>query len=128
MFFGTSQVESTNQGSKYIQEYWDKEYVIINSQGVTQNPDLTSKSPPTGLLISGKLFAATGEGKVVADAANAGDESGGGHYQVKPHLWARPEALSLVTPVCPKIPAQTCPLFFPPRSAGLRLDIGIGWV
>jgi len=45
MFFGTSQVESTNQGSKYIQGYFDKEYAITNPQGVTQNLYFTSKSP-----------------------------------------------------------------------------------
>ena len=117
MFFGTPQVESTNQGSKYIQGYFDKEYAITNPQGVTQNLDFTSKSPPTGLLIPGKLSAAGDEGKVVADAANAGDESGGGHQQVKPHLGARPVAVSQVTPVRPKIRALLCPLFFPPPRA-----------
>jgi hypothetical protein len=29
-FFGTSEVESTNQGSEYIQGYSDKEYAITN--------------------------------------------------------------------------------------------------
>jgi len=41
MFFGTSQVESTNQGSKYMQGYFDKEYAITNPLGVTQNLDFT---------------------------------------------------------------------------------------
>jgi hypothetical protein len=38
---GTSHVESANQGSKYIQGYFDKEYAITNPQGVTQNLDFT---------------------------------------------------------------------------------------
>ena len=126
MFFGTSQVESTNQGSKYIQGYFDKECAITYPQGVTQNLDFTSKSPPTVLLIPGKLSAAGDEGKVVADAANAGDESGGGHQQVKPHLGLRPGALSLVTPIRPKIRPLLCPPFFSPYPAGLHLDIGFG--
>jgi hypothetical protein len=45
MFFGTPQVESTNQGSKYIQGYFDQADAITNPQGVTQNLDFTSKSP-----------------------------------------------------------------------------------
>jgi hypothetical protein len=53
MFCGTSQVESTNQGSKDIKEYFDQEYALANPQGVTQNRDFTSKFPPTGLLIAG---------------------------------------------------------------------------
>jgi len=48
MFCGTSQVESTNQGSKDIQGYFDQEYALTNPQGVTQNLDFTSKFPPTG--------------------------------------------------------------------------------
>ena len=53
MFCGTPQVESTNQGSKDIQGYFDQEYALTNPQGVTQNLDFTSKVPPTGLLIAG---------------------------------------------------------------------------
>ena len=49
MFFGTSQVESTDQGSNYIQGYFVKEYAITNAQGVTQNLDFTGKSPPNWL-------------------------------------------------------------------------------
>jgi len=77
-------------------------------------------------LIAGKLSGAGDKGKVVADAANAGDESGGGHQQVKPQLGPRPVALSLVTPVRPRVRALICPLFFPPPAAGLHLDIGFG--
>ncbi|PIU54476.1 MAG: hypothetical protein COS90_00605 [Deltaproteobacteria bacterium CG07_land_8_20_14_0_80_60_11] len=40
----------------------------------------------------------------------------------------RTGAWSLVTPVRPKIRGQICPLFPPPRPAGLHLDIGFGWV
>ena len=38
----------------------------------------------------------------------------------------RTRALSLVTPVRPKIRALICPLFFPSPPAGLHLDIGFG--
>jgi hypothetical protein len=39
--FRTFHAESANQGSKYIQGYFDKEYAITNPQGVTQNLDFT---------------------------------------------------------------------------------------
>ena len=54
MLFETSHVESTNQDSKYIQGYFDKEYAITDPQGVTQNLYFTSKPPSTGLLIPGE--------------------------------------------------------------------------
>jgi hypothetical protein len=60
MFCGTPQVESTNQGSKYFQGYFDKEYVITNPQGVTQNLDFTSKFPPDWFTDTRKIIRPRG--------------------------------------------------------------------